>query len=188
MAKVTGPLMSMSASGKIADALVFAAWKGVAYVRQFVIPANPQSADQGDQRIIMGGTGKAVGKVAVTSPYNTKLAALGVIPSGQSKQSYLVKYIIDNYLYTMTKYSAELAAVTAYSGITSWNAGAVTLGISDFDLSYAAVGAYAKAVGLTLLYKAQQALGFTGSVFTPTLATMTNAKVHAFITALKSAS
>jgi len=187
MAKVTGPLMFMSASGKIADALVFAAWKGVSYVRQFVIPTNPQSEGQGDQRIIMGGTGKACGKVAVTSPFNTKLSALGVVPAGQSKQSYLVKYILDHYLDTITKYTAELAAVTAYSGITSWKAGAVTLGITDFDLSYAAVGAYAKAVGLTLLYKTQQALGFTGSAFTPTLATMTNTKVHAFISTLKTA-
>jgi hypothetical protein len=185
MAKVNGPLMSMSASGKIGDAIVFAAWKGVAYVRQFVIPSNPQSAGQGDTRIIMGGTGKAAGKVAVTSPYNVKLGLKNIIPAGQSKQSYLVQYIIDHYLDTLTKYTAELAAVTAYSGITSWNAGAVTLGINTFDLAYATAEPYAKALGLTLLYKTQQALAFTGSAFTPTLATMTATKVHAFITKLK---
>jgi hypothetical protein len=85
----------------------------------------------------------------------------------------------------MTKYTAELAAVTAYGGITSWRAGATTLGIVDFDLDYATVAQYAKAVGLTLLYKTQQALGFTGSAYTPTLSTMTNTKVHAFISKLK---
>lgn len=185
MAKVTGPLMSMDASGKLGDAIVFAKWKGQNYVRQFVIPANPQSASQGDQRIVIGGTGKAAGKVAVTSDFNTKLTAKGVVPAGQSKQSYLVKYILSHYLDTMTKYSAELAAVTAYDGITSWNAGADTLGITAFDLAYATVGQYAKALGLTLLYKTQQALGFTGSAYTPTLSTMTNAKVHAFISKLK---
>lgn len=186
MAKVTGPLMSMTASGKIGDAIVFAAWKGVAYVRQFVIPANPQSTSQGDQRIVVGGTGRACGKVGVTSPFNVKLGLKGVIPAGQSKQSYLVKYILTHYLDTMTKYSAELAAVTAYSGITSFNAGANTLGITAFDLDYAMVGQYSKALGITLLYKTQQALGFTGSAYTPTLATMTATKVHAFITTLKS--
>jgi len=185
MAKVTGPLMSMSASGKIGDAIVFAAWKGVAYVRQFVIPANPMSSGQGDQRIIVGGTGRAAGKVAVASDFNTKLTAKGVIPAGQSKQSYLVKYILAHYLDTITKYTAELAAVTAYSGITSWNKGADNLGITAFDLDYAAVGQYSKALGLTLLYKTQQALSFTGSAYTPTLATMTAAKVHAFISKLK---
>ncbi|MFA7662622.1 MAG: hypothetical protein WCX88_01775 [Patescibacteria group bacterium] len=186
MAKVSGPLMSMSASGKIGDAIVFAAWKGVAYVRQFVIPANPQSSGQGDNRIILGGTGRACGKVGVTSPFNVKLSAKAVIPAGQSKQSYLVKYILAHYLDTITKFTAELAAVTAYSGITSWNKGADNLGITAFDLGYAAVGQYAKALGLTLIYKTQQALGFTGSAYTPTLATMTATKVHAFITTLKS--
>lgn len=186
MAKVTGPLMSMSASGKIADAIVFSVWKGVAYVRQYVIPANPMDPDQGDQRIILGGTGRACGKVGVTSPYNVKLGLKGVIPAGQSKQSYLVQYIINHYLDTITKYTAELAAVTAYSGITSWNKGADNLGVTAFDLDYATVNQYAKAVGLTLLYKTQQALGFTGATYTPTLATMTTTKVHAFITKLKS--
>lgn len=185
MAKVTGPLMSMSASGKIADALVFSVWKGVAYVRQFVIPSNPESPGQGDTRIMIGGTGRAAGKVAVTSPFNTKLIAKNVIPAGQSKQSYLVKYIMDHYLNTLTKYTAELAACTAYSGITSWNAGAGTLGIVAFDLDYATAGPYAKALGLTLLYKTQQALAFTGATYTPTLGTMTATKVHAFITKLK---
>jgi len=185
MAKVTGPLMSMSASGKLGDAIVFSIWKGQAYVRQYLIPSNPQSAGQGDTRIIMGGTGKACGKVAVTSPFNDKLQDLGVIPSGQSKQSYLVKYIIDHYLDTLTKYTAELASVTGYDGITSFNAGADTLGITEFDLSYATASPYAKAVGLTLLYKTCQALGFTGSEYTPTLSSMTATAVHAFITTLK---
>lgn len=178
--------MSMTASGKLGDAIVFSVWKGVAYVRQFVIPTNKMSALQGDQRIITGGTGRAVGKVGVTSPFNVKLIAKSVIPSGQSKQSYLVSYILMHYLDTLTKYTAELAAVTAYSGITSWNAGANTLGITAFDLGYAAASPYAKALGLTLLYKTQQALGFTGATYTPTLATMTSTKVHAFITKLKS--
>jgi len=50
MAKVKSPLMSFSASGQIAKSLVFASWKGIADVRQYVIPANPKSADQVTQR------------------------------------------------------------------------------------------------------------------------------------------
>ncbi len=69
MAKVTGPIHSDSASGKLADAMVFAVWKGVKYVRQYVIPANPQSSDQGDQRIIMGGTAARL----VKFPYPERL-------------------------------------------------------------------------------------------------------------------
>ena len=50
MAKVTAPLFSFSARGAIADALVYFPWKGIAAVRQYVIPANPKTAAQQTQR------------------------------------------------------------------------------------------------------------------------------------------
>lgn len=50
MAIVKGPLFSLSASGKIADSLVFMTWKGINDVRKYVIPANPNSANQQTQR------------------------------------------------------------------------------------------------------------------------------------------
>lgn len=185
MARVTGPLMSVDASGKVADSIVFSKWKGINYVRQWLKPANPQSADQGDQRIVIGGTGRSCGKVAVTSPFNTKLSDKGVIPAGQSKQSYLVKYILSHFLDTMTKYTAELANVTGHTAYTSFQAGADTLGITAFDLDYAAVAEYNKALGIFLLFKTAQALGFTGSPYTVTLSSLTKTSVHAFITKLK---
>ncbi|MBA7533075.1 hypothetical protein ES705_25310 [subsurface metagenome] len=46
MAKLKGPLMSLGASGKLADTLVFMSWKGLNTVREYVIPANPQTALQ----------------------------------------------------------------------------------------------------------------------------------------------
>jgi hypothetical protein len=46
MAKVTGPLMSMTASGKLAGAIVFTVWKGIAVVRKYVTPKNPNTANQ----------------------------------------------------------------------------------------------------------------------------------------------
>lgn len=50
MAKVKGPLFSLSASGQIAKTLVFMSWKGIADVRKYVIPANPNTAGQQAQR------------------------------------------------------------------------------------------------------------------------------------------
>jgi hypothetical protein len=50
MAKVTAPLLSMDASGQIAKTQVYASWKGVKYARQYVIPSNPQSAEQTQTR------------------------------------------------------------------------------------------------------------------------------------------
>lgn len=172
---------SDGASGQFAKALVFAGWKGVSYVRKYVIPANPQSEGQGDQRIIMGGVGRACGKVTVAGGFNTKLAALSVIPAGQSKQSYLVKYILDHYLDSVTNYETELAELTGATAYTAWQTGATALGISNFDLAYATTAAFDRGLGIRLLYKTCQALGFTGAAYTATLAAMTGADVDAFV-------
>lgn len=50
MAKLIGPLFSLSASGKLAKTLVYSDWKGINYARQYVVPANPNSASQQVQR------------------------------------------------------------------------------------------------------------------------------------------
>lgn len=181
MAKVSGPLMSMDASGKIGDAIVFSKWKGQNYVRQWLKPANPQTADQGDTRVRVGGTGKACGKVSVLGVINEKLQALGVIPSGQSKQSYLVKYILMNYLTNATTYAEQLAALTGHTAYTAFQAAADTLGISAFDLAYASVAAYDKGLGVFLLAKTCQALQFTGEPYTTALSAWTGADIDLFV-------
>lgn len=50
MAKLKAPLLSLGASGKLADALVFFPWKGLNVVREYVIPSNPQTSGQTTQR------------------------------------------------------------------------------------------------------------------------------------------
>lgn len=50
MAKVKGPLFSLDARGQIAKSLVYMGWKGLKTVRQYVIPSNPNTADQQTQR------------------------------------------------------------------------------------------------------------------------------------------
>jgi hypothetical protein len=46
MVKVNAPAMSLDASGKLGNALVFSKWKGRNYIRQLVTPLNPQSGGQ----------------------------------------------------------------------------------------------------------------------------------------------
>ncbi len=46
MALVKAPAMSLEASGKLGNAIVFSKWKGRAYVRALVTPANPKSGGQ----------------------------------------------------------------------------------------------------------------------------------------------
>ncbi|MBA7536767.1 hypothetical protein ES705_29031 [subsurface metagenome] len=50
VAKLKAPLMSLGASGKLANTLVFMPWKGLNCVREYVIPANPQTDRQVTQR------------------------------------------------------------------------------------------------------------------------------------------
>ena len=46
MARTTGPLLSMDASGSVGEALTFSKWKGRNYVRRWAVPHNPKSTGQ----------------------------------------------------------------------------------------------------------------------------------------------
>ncbi len=80
MAKLTAPLMSLDARGQIGKTLVFIGWKGIKSVRQFVVPANPNSVAQQAQRLVISNCVKgwklldAVAKSAWNSwaPYEAK--------------------------------------------------------------------------------------------------------------------
>ena len=53
MATTTGPVLSISARGTVGKTLTYSAWKGINYVRQRVIPANPKSIAQEANRNLM---------------------------------------------------------------------------------------------------------------------------------------
>lgn len=53
MARVTGPLMSIDASGSVAGTVVFAKWRGRNYVRRHAVPANPKTTAQLAARAIV---------------------------------------------------------------------------------------------------------------------------------------
>lgn len=181
MAITTGPLFSVSASGKLADSLVYFAWKGVNVVRQWVIPTNKMSVGQGDQRIFLAGTGRAVGEIRPGSSFAQQLIDLGLIPGGQTKQSFLVKYILDHYLTSATTYAAELAALTGHAEYDVWGAAADALGLVAYDLDYANVAAYNKALGLYLIAKSAIALAFTGTPYTTALASWVTADINGMV-------
>ena len=181
MAKVTGPLMSMSASGKIADAIVFFSWKGVNVVRQWLKPANPQSTGQGDRRIMIGGTGRSVGKIQPETVFATQLADLGLVIAPQTKQSYLVKYILDHFITGSTSYLAELSACTNHTCYDSFGLAADALDIIEFDLDYATIAPYDKALGLYLIARAAIALNFTGTPYTDNITVWTDAGINDMI-------
>jgi len=185
MAKLTGPLFSLDARGKLGSSLVFIGWKGIKTVRQWLKPANPQSAAQGDVRLVMGGLGRAVGKVGVDSAIHTQLKTLELIPDAQSKQSYLVQYIHDNYLAgtgaTFTAaYVAMLAECTGHTRYSVFLSAADDLEIVAFDVTYASIVEFNKALGIYLIAKAAVALNFTGSPYTIALASWSTNNIAEF--------
>lgn len=181
MAKVSGPLYSMSASGKLADAMVYFGWKGINVVRQWLKPANPMSANQGDVRIILGGTGRACGEVKPSFSFAQQLIDLNLIPGGQTKQSFLVSYIVNHYLSTGVNYAAQLAELTAHTAYGAFQAAADTLGLVEFDLDYASVAPYDKALGLYMIAKTAIALGFEGTPYTTALTAWVAADVNGMV-------
>jgi hypothetical protein len=187
MAKLIGPLYSMGASGKIGDAMVFFPWKGLNVVRQWVIPVNKMSGGQGDQRIMLGGVGRSVGEIypntghVTVSSFAQQLIDLGLVPAGQTKQSFLVSYILSHYLNSTTNYAAELAALTGHAEYDVWQTAADTLGIVEFDLDYANVAPFNKALGLYLIAKSAIALGFTGTPYTTALGSWVTADINGML-------
>jgi len=192
MAKVWGPLHSDDARGKLADSLVFMGWKGIKTVRTWLKPTNPQREKQGNIRTVIGGIGRAIGKVIADSAFHDQLITLDLIPDQQSKQSYLVQYIKDNYIAgagaTMTAaYIAMLAELTGHTSYALFTAAGTTLGIDDFSLAYDSIGDFDKGLGIYLLAKAAIALEFTGAPYTKTLASWTAQQIDLMLSQLTGA-
>jgi len=186
MAKVYGPLHSDDARGKIADAMVFMGWKGIKTVRTWLKPTNPERSAQGNIRTVIGGLGRALAKVAKDSAFHDQLVDLDLIPDQQSKQSYLVQYIKDNFIAgkggTMTgNYASMLAELTGHTSYTLFQDAGDTLGITDFGLAYDDIDDFDKGLGVYLLAKAAIALDFEGSPYTKTLASWTATQIDAML-------
>lgn len=189
MAKVTGPLMSIDARGKLADSIVFLGWKGIKTVRQWVVPANRQSYKQGNIRTILGAVGRAVGHVVTTGTYYAQLLALELIPGQQSQQSYLVQYIKDTFIAgsgatLKTSFSTILAEFVAHTKKTVFQSRAVSIGLVDFGMSYDNIATFDKGLGLYLLAKAATTLAFTVSPYTKTLSAWTLTQINKLVAQL----
>ncbi|MCJ7828227.1 MAG: hypothetical protein MUP81_00605 [Dehalococcoidia bacterium] len=188
MAKVTGPLYSMTASGKIADAMVFFSWKGISVVRQWLIPHNKQSVDQGDQRQILGGVGRACGAVKATSVYETKLNVAVNIPTDQTRQSYLVKRIIEAYLPTAAAFEIVNTEYEGHIAKTDFDSSALGIGLISFDVPYKGTpNSFGYGLMLYLLAKNGCDLAFSGTPYSVALASWTSTQIDLLVAELAAA-
>lgn len=178
MAKVTGPLYSMTASGKIADAMVFFSWKGISVVRQWLIPKNAMSGEQGDQRLILGATGRVMGAVKATSAFETKLNAAVTIPNEQTRQSYLVKKAIETYLPNPAALETLYTEFAGISGLADFQAAGTIWGLSDFNVPYMDFDhAFSGGEQIYLLAKIACFLGLAGAPYTTPAADWTATEI-----------
>lgn len=153
MAKVKGPLMSLSASGSVADTIVFSIWKGRPYVRELVTPSNPQTADQAAVRSILGGIAKAARAVLTSAADQDGFgsaffqSARDQAPSGQSWISNLHK----------VSYGTDTARLAAWAALNPtqqgyFDASALNVALTDYDPIYP--NATAMTAGEQLFYLA----------------------------------
>lgn len=150
MAKVTGPLYSLSASGKIAGAMVFFPWKGLNVVRQWLKPSNPMTGLQGDRRLFLGGTGRAC-KVVQEDSYYIGESRL-VAPGGQTWVSTLVDYVCTSIFTNATAYEAVVTAYNAHGSKAKFVSEAAALGLATFNIAYkATANSYAAGMQLYML-------------------------------------
>jgi hypothetical protein len=145
MAKVSGPLLSIEARGKIAEALVFFPWKGRHIVRQWLKPANPKRTLQGYVRVSLKAIGKAIAKIISTSQGDaldsylyTQLTSLA--PADQPWNAYMAKQVLDDLKSAGTFQTASFVAMSAlystHSNVAAFSSDASALMLSDFAFDY----------------------------------------------------
>ena len=130
MARVTGPLMSMEASGTIGKSLTFATWVGRQYVRRWTRPSNPQTADQMDQRNAFSVIGVGVSQANKCLQFNSSTgktdeqAFRDKTPSGMRWNGYIQKVLTGS---GAAGYNVAKAAWNALASTTAWETTAAGL-------------------------------------------------------------
>lgn len=147
MAKVDGPLMSLEARGKIADALVFFPWKGRHAVRQWLKPTQKNSTLQGYVRASLYAIGKWVKQVWSKSggdSVDSKVYSLNTAkaPAGMNWNAFAAEAFLNLLQSAGTFKTASFTAiVAAYSTLasavlTAFKTNATALGMADFAFDY----------------------------------------------------
>jgi hypothetical protein len=162
MAKVTGPFMSLDASGTLADTLTASKWKGRNYMRIRVIPQNPNTPEQQDVRSILGTLAKAVTAVLtsfvdsahVGSPFFTE--AVAKAPAGQSWVSNFQKVMYTLFAARVTAYTALSSTIKGY-----YNTSAIAAGLVSYTDKAGVVHTAGEQLYM-LAYFAVEKLDYTG--------------------------
>lgn len=182
MVKVTGPFHSDTASGTYAKSLTASRWKNGAYIRSRVIPANPRSTAQVNQRAAVGVAGRFNSVVEFESPADAaeRLAA----PSGQSGASYFARLQAQRFAQSKTDYNnATYSTIKGY-----FDAAAATLGLVSVTIPGATTADNVTVSGGLILWNAYEAMNYLDPTLAPSSAkTATSGNVDTFVESLAAA-
>lgn len=133
MAKVKGPLFSIEARGKIADAMVHFPWKGRNVVRKWIAPANPRDHDQQvirQKMAICGKNAKIILTPADLAPNGSQMYALikDKTPATDIWNAFLAETVM-NHIKSEFNFTSLSAALYATDATQYWIAAASELGM-----------------------------------------------------------
>ncbi|MBA7715938.1 hypothetical protein ES703_124997 [subsurface metagenome] len=94
MAKVTGPFLSIDASGTVYNVLTASIWKGRNYMRGFFRPTNPKTADQKIVRLTLAAAVSAWQALYTATQDLWNIAARDVYPPISGFNYYVMQYIL----------------------------------------------------------------------------------------------
>ena len=153
MARVTLPLLGVSATGKLGQAIVYMpiphARDGLTSVRKWLKPKNPKSEAQGDVRLKTKAAGYGVSFIQTNSVVETQLKA--ATPAGKIWNAHFLGQCFGA---SMANIDASLTAWDTAANSAKWTAVANSLGIIDCDITYASIDPITKGEILFLHAKA----------------------------------
>lgn len=194
MAKVTAPLGSFNASGKIGKALVFFGHLGRNVVRGLVTPANPQTEGQGDNRLMLGALGRSAKAVVRFSDWYVDAKPL--VPAGQTWVSQFITNAIQIFGSGNTGVDALKTALSTHDKAAIWESAGASVGLTTVTIPYAKTGDTALTAGAqlyalaahTMSLKASNPSSFNRAPYTTVLASWSTANINAFASDLQTIS
>lgn len=117
MARVTGPLMSVDASGTYAKSIVFSKWKGRNYVRELVTPTNPKSAKQLGVRSMMHFLAKAWAAIKIA--HGASWATIATARAISTFNAYVSENLVSWQGFTPPTQTYPAAATAAAISVTT---------------------------------------------------------------------
>lgn len=139
MARVIMPLMGVSATGKLGNAIVYMpiahAKDGLVSVRRWLSPKQANSEDQGDIRLYVKSVGHGMKFISTGGELQTEIAA--VTPAPQLWNAYFLKTCFGGAMAQVIESLSVYASLAA--GTVKWSSHADSVGMHDQDITYASI-------------------------------------------------